>query len=129
MSCEITHVLHANRQLLHAMSMPVVTNFRASNDYYYGGSFKIGTSSLLIWAAGQAPSKVLPSTQRIRSARWLRCWLLPSVACGLITRLSVTPAGHVLDLRQLSGALDVHLGAPQCQRCGGRCVLFGGRFD
>ena len=44
-------------QLLHSMRMPAVTNFRASNDYYYGGSYKIGTSSLLIWAVGQAPSK------------------------------------------------------------------------
>eukprot|EP01048_Picozoa_sp_COSAG05_P013943 COSAG05_NODE_1534_length_4616_cov_6.656409_4_plen_191_part_00 len=42
-------------QLLHSMSVPTVTNFRASNDYYYGGSYKLGTSSLLIWAAGQVP--------------------------------------------------------------------------
>ena len=44
-------------ELLASMALPTVTNFRASNDFYYGGSYKLGSSSLLIWAAGQKPSK------------------------------------------------------------------------
>jgi hypothetical protein len=34
-----------------------VTNFRVSYDFYYGGSWDIGRSSLLVWAMGGAPSK------------------------------------------------------------------------
>ena len=44
-------------ELLQATKLPAVTNFRASNDFFYGGSYKLGSSSLLIWAAGSAPSK------------------------------------------------------------------------
>ena len=36
---------------------PAVTNFRVSYDYYYGVSWDIGRSSLLVWAMGSAPSK------------------------------------------------------------------------
>ena len=43
--------------LLEALTLPAVTNFRASFDYYYGGSYNIGLSSLLIWSLGGAPSK------------------------------------------------------------------------
>eukprot|EP01062_Namystynia_karyoxenos_P063795 TRINITY_DN5658_c0_g2_i1.p1 TRINITY_DN5658_c0_g2~~TRINITY_DN5658_c0_g2_i1.p1 ORF type:complete len:820 (+),score=221.94 TRINITY_DN5658_c0_g2_i1:112-2460(+) len=42
---------------LEALKYPAVTNFRASSDYYYGRSWDIGTSSLLLWALGLAPSK------------------------------------------------------------------------
>lgn len=38
-------------ELLASVALPTVTNFRASNDFYYGGSYKLGSSSLLIWAA------------------------------------------------------------------------------
>jgi len=41
-----------------AMALPAVTNFRASNDYYYGEAWDIGLSSLLIWVLGFRPSKV-----------------------------------------------------------------------
>lgn len=34
-----------------------VTNFRTSTDFYYGSSWDIGISSLLIWSLGFAPSK------------------------------------------------------------------------
>jgi hypothetical protein len=37
--------------------MPAVTNIRVSFDFCYGESWKIGTSSLLVWALGLAPSK------------------------------------------------------------------------
>jgi hypothetical protein len=43
--------------LLHALRLRAVTNFRASTDYYYGRSWDLGLSSLLIWALGAAPSK------------------------------------------------------------------------
>ena len=43
--------------LLHSMSLKSVTNFRASTDYYYGRSWDLGHSSLLIWALGASPSK------------------------------------------------------------------------
>ena len=38
-------------ELLASIALPTVTNFRASNDFFYGGSYKLGSSSLLIWAA------------------------------------------------------------------------------
>eukprot|EP00117_Sycon_ciliatum_P018384 scpid44594/ scgid17018/ len=43
--------------VLASLDLPSVTNFRASNDFYYGGSFNIGESSFLMWALGVAPSK------------------------------------------------------------------------
>eukprot|EP00041_Stephanoeca_diplocostata_P032956 m.1075300 g.1075300 ORF g.1075300 m.1075300 type:complete len:922 (-) comp24239_c0_seq10:1896-4661(-) len=43
--------------VLMAMDFPSVTNFRVSTDYYYGRSWDIGVSSLLVWALGAAPSK------------------------------------------------------------------------
>jgi len=43
--------------VLAAVDMPAVTNFRVSNDYCYGRSWDIGTSSMLVWALGAAPSK------------------------------------------------------------------------
>ena len=43
--------------LLEAVSLPAVTNFRASNDFFYGTSWDLGLSSLLIWALGSKPSK------------------------------------------------------------------------
>lgn len=43
--------------LLWTLGQPAVTNFRVSYDYYYGSSWDIGRSSLLVWAAGGAPSK------------------------------------------------------------------------
>jgi hypothetical protein len=36
--------------VLSSLTMPAVTNFRGSNDYYYGSSWDVGLSSLLIWA-------------------------------------------------------------------------------
>ena len=39
------------------LNAPAVTNFRVSYDYYYGGSWNIGTSSMIVWAMGGAPSK------------------------------------------------------------------------
>jgi hypothetical protein len=47
-------------ELMESTKHPTVTNFRASNDFFYGSSFNIGASSLLIWALGAAPSKVRP---------------------------------------------------------------------
>ena len=38
--------------ILSAMDFPAVTNFRVSFDFCYGGSWNIGESSLLVWAAG-----------------------------------------------------------------------------
>merc|ERR1740124_414433 len=43
--------------VLQALNYPAVTNFRGSFDYYYGGSYNVGFSSLLIWALGSFPSK------------------------------------------------------------------------
>jgi hypothetical protein len=43
--------------LLWTLGHPSVTNFRVSLDYYYGRSWDIGRSSLLVWAAGGRPSK------------------------------------------------------------------------
>ena len=40
-----------------SLNYPSVTNFRSSNDYMYGTSYRIGSSSLLLWALGAAPSK------------------------------------------------------------------------
>jgi hypothetical protein len=42
--------------LMQALKYPVVTNARASFDFYYGGSWDIGLSSLLLWALASAPS-------------------------------------------------------------------------
>ena len=43
--------------LLWSMSAPAVTNFRVSYDFFYGGSWDTGITSLIVWAAGKAPSK------------------------------------------------------------------------
>lgn len=43
--------------LMYTLTAPAVTNFRVSYDYYYGGSWDIGRSSLIVWAMGGAPSK------------------------------------------------------------------------
>jgi hypothetical protein len=43
--------------LLQALNYPSVTNLRASTDFYYGTSWDIGLSSLLIWSLGAIPSK------------------------------------------------------------------------
>jgi len=43
--------------VLAAVDMPAVTNFRVSFDFCYGESWDIGTSSMLVWALGAAPSK------------------------------------------------------------------------
>jgi hypothetical protein len=43
--------------VLASLTMPAVTNFRVSNDFCYGESWNIGMSSLIVWAAGAAPSK------------------------------------------------------------------------
>eukprot|EP01043_Picozoa_sp_COSAG02_P015445 COSAG02_NODE_659_length_18772_cov_14.955015_20_plen_163_part_00 len=43
--------------ILAALEMPAVTNFRVSNDFCYGESWKVGVSSLIVWAAGAFPSK------------------------------------------------------------------------
>ena len=44
--------------LLEALGLPALTNFRVSGDYANGGSWDIGWSSMLVWALGAAPSKV-----------------------------------------------------------------------
>jgi hypothetical protein len=55
--------------ILASLDMPAVTNFRVSFDFCYGGSYKIGESSLLVWAVGGAPSKdTLWSTDNNRTA-------------------------------------------------------------
>lgn len=36
---------------------PAITNFRVSYDFFYGSSWDIGRSSLLVWAMGGKPSK------------------------------------------------------------------------
>lgn len=43
--------------LMWTLQAPSVTNFRVSYDFFYGGSWDIGRSSLLVWAMGKAPSK------------------------------------------------------------------------
>jgi hypothetical protein len=43
--------------ILGALEMPAVTNFRVSNDFCYGESWRVGVSSLIVWAAGGFPSK------------------------------------------------------------------------
>lgn len=43
--------------ILAALEMPAVTNFRVSNDFCYGHSWDVGVSSLIVWAAGAFPSK------------------------------------------------------------------------
>jgi len=43
-------------ELLQSLELPMVTNFRGSNDYYFGGSWDTGISFLLIHALGIRPS-------------------------------------------------------------------------
>jgi len=43
--------------LMWTLKAPAVTNFRVSYDFYYGGSWDTGRSSLIVWAMGKAPSK------------------------------------------------------------------------
>jgi hypothetical protein len=43
--------------ILAALEMPAVTNFRVSMDFCYGESWQVGVSSLIVWAAGAFPSK------------------------------------------------------------------------
>jgi hypothetical protein len=43
--------------LLWTLNAPAVTNFRVSYDFFYGGSWDIGVSSLIVFAMGKAPSK------------------------------------------------------------------------
>ena len=43
--------------ILAALEMPAVTNFRVSMDFCYGHSWDVGVSSLIVWAAGAFPSK------------------------------------------------------------------------
>ena len=43
--------------LMWTLNAPAVTNFRVSYDFFYGGSWDIGRSSLIVWAMGKAPSK------------------------------------------------------------------------
>ena len=43
--------------LMWTLNAPAVSNFRVSYDFYYGGSWDIGRSSLIVWAMGSAPSK------------------------------------------------------------------------
>lgn len=42
--------------ILQSLLYPGVTNFRASYDYYGGGAWNVGFSSLLVWAVQGAPS-------------------------------------------------------------------------
>lgn len=42
---------------LQAVSLPSVTNLRCTTDFFYGNSWDVGASSLLLWALGFAPSK------------------------------------------------------------------------
>ena len=43
--------------LMWTLGAPAVTNFRVSYDFYYGSSWDVGRSSLLVAAMGGAPSK------------------------------------------------------------------------
>jgi hypothetical protein len=43
--------------VLAALDMPAVTNFRVSLDFCYGESYLIGLGSLLVWSVGARPSK------------------------------------------------------------------------
>jgi len=47
----------APTDVLNSLEMPALTNFRVSNDFCYGSSWNVGVSSLIVWAAGSAPSK------------------------------------------------------------------------
>merc|ERR1712130_458471 len=47
----------APTDVLASLDMPAVTNFRVSSDFCYGNSWRVGVSSLLVWALGSAPSK------------------------------------------------------------------------
>jgi hypothetical protein len=47
----------APTDVLNSLAMPALTNFRVSNDFCYGESWNVGVSSLIVWAAGSAPSK------------------------------------------------------------------------
>jgi hypothetical protein len=47
----------APTDVLASLLMPALTNFRVSNDFCYGESWNVGLSSLIVWAAGSAPSK------------------------------------------------------------------------
>ena len=42
--------------ILAALEMPAVTNFRVSMDFCYGHSWDVGVSSLIVWAAGAFPA-------------------------------------------------------------------------
>jgi len=43
--------------MMHALQLNAVTNFRVSTDFCYGHSWDIGSTSLLAWGLGVAPSK------------------------------------------------------------------------
>jgi hypothetical protein len=47
----------APTDVLASLEMPALTNFRVSMDFCYGESWNVGLSSLIVWAAGSAPSK------------------------------------------------------------------------
>lgn len=105
--------------VLTSMSLPAVTNFRASNDYFYGTSWDIGLSSLLIWALGFKPSKVRAAeATRVNPTQHFRPRLLGPFTPRLsVFQVSPAPwrcrqtaacyAGHLLDDRQRRlGSLD-----------------------
>ena len=79
--------------------MPAVTNFRVSFDFCYGNSWNIGTSSLLVWALGAAPSKdTLWTTTNNRTAvpgcDWTPDHEAPAVETHVVLALLTTgPVG------------------------------------
>jgi hypothetical protein len=85
--------------VLAAVDMPAVTNFRVSFDFCYGNSWRIGVSSLLVWALGAAPSKdTLWTTDNHRTAipgcRWTADHETPAAELHLVLALMSTgPVG------------------------------------
>ena len=83
--------------VLAALDMPSVTNFRVSFDFCYGGSFNIGTSGMLVWALGAHPSKdTLWTTTNNHTAipgcSWTRDHEAP--AAELHVMLALMSTGH-----------------------------------
>jgi hypothetical protein len=93
-------------ELLQSTQHSTVTNFRASNDFFYGQSFDIGASSLLIWALGAVPSKVLPHPVLSRC-----CAGSPVAQFKLFAALTPhhSASGHLLDDRQRCWRPDIHM--------------------
>jgi hypothetical protein len=101
----------APTDVLASLEMPAVTNYRVSNDFCYGHSWNIGMSSLIVWAAGVAPSKdTLWSTDNnkfpIPGCGWTNDHEEPAAELHvLLALMSTGPVGLSDGIHMSNGAL------------------------